>query len=1253
MVGALTPELGALLGVFDPERDAPFLGQKVRDTRLALPPWARAKLDMSIGVEPGLTLKTLLEEGDRRFAGPAWSSFRGVLAAGIRLAHLQWRSPPARTSSKREARLKTEAALVAWAIEREVLDLLHGPVDATPTPARDVPLSILTWLETTPSKLTVLKFLTLASEGRPKGVDSPEEGQERIWRWLLQQAEAVAEARQQEVAWNERALPQAPILRGLAQSLLLARGEVRPLTRPRHPAPQATLHFEGKVPPCFRYLEEGPRLSEIRVSLEVAQPGGPVTWDCGCGVGPACVHVLSAIDAALRRVFDGSRPEELIEAYADPPWARSLRRLEQAQLATPAAPEDELVWLLTPEGEVKAGLIEPGARGPKKPKPTKAQVLLEALGPRLEATERLRLELLAAQEEHPFGPTGRRRRRALLEALIGHPKIYQADAERRPLVLERGQARLGSEEVEGGLRIWPVLNGRPLTRVDELEPYERDDLVLEQRPDEGRAFVTMVPDGYWRAASELIRAGAPVPPEAQGELLVQAERLAPWVPLPLRPSAGTPKVAGQAALVVRVLPAHYGLECEILIRPHPRAELYWPGDGWSEILVATEERTLLGVVRDLPVELQVARALAAELAGQQVINWSFSVSGREACFALLATLAERADVAVIWPKGGAWRAQSSKGKKLRLQITTKRDWFEVEGALNLGKTELTLATLLDARREGRWLEVEAGHWLELDQALERHLALLEGYADRRSGHVVVPRPAVLAVSEGLRDVEALEAPSAWDQLVARIESVGKKSFAVPRALKAKLRPYQREGYQWLMRLADWGAGAVLADDMGLGKTLQTVAALVARGGSGPALVVAPTSVTHNWVRELERFAPSLRPQLFGAAGTRRAEVVQGLGPGDVLIVSYGLLVTEAERFRKCTFHTLVVDEAQVIKNADTQRSQVVRAIAADWKVALSGTPIENHLGELWAIFEAVTPGLLGSQEAFRQRYSGSPDPEERARRAGNLARIIRPFVLRRTKAEVAPELPPRTDVRVDIELSADELARYQDARLSAVAQLESLPVHAAAAERRFHVLAALTRLRLLASHPGMADANYRGRSSKHTRLFELLEGLEAADQRALIFSQFTRHLEFVRQGFAERGWPCAYLDGSTPAGERQRLIDRFQAGEFRWFLISLKAGGTGLNLTAADNVIHLDPWWNPAVEDQASDRAHRIGQTKPVTVVRLVSLGTIEEQILRLHEEKRALVDAVLEGADAAAKLDADELLALLREGGVTSPWAP
>jgi len=406
-------------------------------------------------------------------------------------------------------------------------------------------------------------------------------------------------------------------------------------------------------------------------------------------------------------------------------------------------------------------------------------------------------------------------------------------------------------------------------------------------------------------------------------------------------------------------------------------------------------------------------------------------------------------------------------------------------------------------------------------------------------------------------------------------------------------------------------------------------------------VIAPTSVCYNWENELSRFAPSLAIRRFGAA-SGRAEILAGLKAMDVLVVSYGLLHQEADGLAEIDWRMVVFDEAQAIKNAETRRAQAGQRLRAHFRVALTGTPIENYLDELWSLFAVVNPGLLGSRENFGRRFAAPIERNRDASALHALRALIRPFMLRRTKSAVLSELPPRTELTLEIDLPEDERAFYEVLRLRALETLAQLD-DTGAGQTRIHILAEITRLRRACCHPGLIDPTTSLSGAKLQAFLELVDDLIRNKHKALVFSQFVGQLERVREALVARGIAHQYLDGGTPAAEREKRVAAFQAGQGDLFLISLKAGGTGLNLTAADYVIHLDPWWNPAVEDQASDRAHRIGQQRPVTVYRLIVRDSIEEKILALHRAKRDLASDLLEGTEVSGKLSEEDLLDLIR----------
>jgi SNF2 family DNA or RNA helicase len=475
----------------------------------------------------------------------------------------------------------------------------------------------------------------------------------------------------------------------------------------------------------------------------------------------------------------------------------------------------------------------------------------------------------------------------------------------------------------------------------------------------------------------------------------------------------------------------------------------------------------------------------------------------------------------------------------------------------------------------------------------------------------------------LNDVEV---DAAWKKQLARLKEAREIKPAVPSTFKAELRPYQEDGFHWLSQMAYWGVGACLADDMGLAK-------------NGPAMVCAPASVVRNWYHEAIKFAPTLNPLVFGEGN--RFEMIDALQPFDLLLVSYGLLQQESDLLTGTHFSTIVLDEAQAIKNRATKRSQAAMQLQADFKVITTGTPIENHLGELWNLFNFLNPGLLGSLDRFNEAYAGPIERNQDRERRNQLRRLIQPFILRRRKNDVLDELPEKTEITLTVELSPEERAFYEALRRQAVANIENQSGDTS--EKRFKILAELMKLRQAACHPKMVQPDSELSSSKLQLFADTVEELRGEGHKALVFSQFVKHLKLIEAWVQQQGIPYQYLDGATPLAQRDRAIRAFQAGEGDLFLISLKAGGFGLNLTAADYVLHLDPWWNPAVEDQASDRAHRIGQQRPVTIYRLVTENTIEEKIVKLHADKRELADSLLEGTEMSGKLSAEELLELIK----------
>lgn len=564
---------------------------------------------------------------------------------------------------------------------------------------------------------------------------------------------------------------------------------------------------------------------------------------------------------------------------------------------------------------------------------------------------------------------------------------------------------------------------------------------------------------------------------------------------------------------------------------------------------------------------------------------------------------------------------------LQPELILDGDNFEVTFTTPDGRQASTSAVFERWQGGGSMAPLTGGGWSALpEDFLKRHGRLVADLLEAQQEDGTLPTFAIPDLAR-LCDAEGMPSPPGLDRLQGLLGDFdGLPESPLPDDLTATLRDYQRRGTNWLSFLRRAGLGGLLADDMGLGKTLQGLCAI-----QGRTLVVAPTSVLRNWEKEALRFRPGLSVCVYH--GPKR----QLSADADLIITSYGLLRLDIEELRAEHWDMAILDEAQAIKNPNSQVARAAFKLNADFRLTLTGTPVENRLDELWSQLNFVNPGLLGTRKGFQERYA-KPISQGESGVASALRARIRPFLLRRLKREVAPELPPKIETVLHVTLTEEERAAYDAVR--ATTQKEIVDQLGQGANP-IQALAALMRLRQAACHKGLLPKQEAATSSKVQLLVETLDSVIAQGHKALVFSQWTSLLDRVEPHLEAADMPFIRLDGATR--DRAGVVDAFQSDDGPpLMLISLKAGGTGLNLTAADHVFLMDPWWNPAVEDQAADRAHRIGQDRPVIVTRLVTLETVEERILALQSRKRALADAALAGADRAAALTRDDLLALL-----------
>ena len=826
-----------------------------------------------------------------------------------------------------------------------------------------------------------------------------------------------------------------------------------------------------------------------------------------------------------------------------------------------------------------------------------------------------------------------------LTCLIGQPNVIYGG---KTIEILPGSACLKLVEGKDGWQVHLSQADRP---QESLRHYFATDGVISFDQEDKYALVTRATVSQTQCMESLCSVG-PFKQEHHVQLLLDRCHQLQSVVNILLPEKFGPIVENQSSLVMMLRFRTDGfLDYGIRVRD-ALDQLHLPGCGML-IVNGKKDDQPIQLKRSFEREQEQVRQLQRQL-GLSPNQPHGKVTFEQGLHLLeeLQQIPEQVDV--LWDKESETPLRSLgtvSSKNLRVSIQQKRDWFQLNGLCELSGGTIELKDLMNTLSSpntesiGNFVRIGDRGWAMITDELKDGLQKLADSVNHERGQMKFDQTAALA----MRDLQGhlqIDATRPWQTCLERLATAEALEPEVPKLLQAELRDYQTAGFKWLRRLAEWGVGGVLADDMGLGKTVQTLAVLVDRADRGPTLVIAPTSVGFNWLREIKRFAPHLTTHSYRE--TDRNEFFQQLGPQHIVVCSYGLALRDVEKLAKVEWSNMVLDEAQAIKNSQSKTSQAIATIDADWKIALTGTPVENHLGELWSLFRIISPGVFGGWEQFRNRFATPIERNNDEDRRKALRDRLKPFILRRTKGEVLRDLPARTESNLIVELNDKERKLYDKYRMSILDQANEIANLPDVKDQRFKLLALLTRLRQIACHPRLVEKSWKERSTKLEQLLETLKELRDEGHRTLIFSQFVQHLGLIREMMDEEKISYQYLDGSTTPTQRQEQVDQFQNGQATAFLISLKAGGTGLNLTAADYVIHMDPWWNPAVEDQATDRAHRIGQTKPVMVYRLIAKNTVEEEILKLHEDKRDLVAGILDGTHAASSLSTQELIALL-----------
>lgn len=932
------------------------------------------------------------------------------------------------------------------------------------------------------------------------------------------------------------------------------------------------------------------------------------------------------------------------------PWERLLDRLQDAVTSQPTPSSDTMKADFAPhisweidsaQGKERSRItIEPriitSARS-KRGKPARLRNLSERYEDLFSDTDRRVMTHLRADSVGQYYSAPRLftlDTLALLE-LVGHPHVQ--DSSGQPLRVERGAVELRVQQLNEGMRIQVVPE-----RITSGSP------IAWERPEAGRMVIFYRAPVLGAALDLLGKTDLIIPQEGANRLTPILEALAKHC-----------RITTDGALMLGE--SHRDSDSTIYVSLRWSGSVLWldpqvlplggtdlccfPGHGDLQVTRSLND-TLVTATRDLNLETRNLDALLVACPRLRELSKSDFERGEICAIGKLEDALEvmtelvQADAQISWESQQRLSAPSAvDDSRFKIRLGKAKDWFQADVHYDADEDKvLGLRELIAARiGDSRFVRVDKDKIIALSQSMKRKLDRLASMGEATQGGVKCALSSLPVLNGIVRDFKHQELDKESSGQLKELHRALAYKPTPPKALNATLRPYQEDGYVWMSRLAKARLGACLADDMGLGKTVQTLALLCKRQNQGPALVVAPSSVVQNWLDETHRFAPKLKVKELSKL--RHEFDPSAIGAKDVVVASYGIMTKEIALLEQVHFASLVFDEAHALKNWRTRRTQAASRIKSDFRLGLTGTPVENHVGEIWSLFQVLVPGLLGTKRAFEQRFSSplaSYLPDIRALKA-----FLEPFILRRTKSQVLRELPELNESVLKVVPNAKELAFYralQEKALEAVAQAQAC----AKPEMRLKVLAEMTRLRQTAVDPRLVDDLLGPEGEKIALLVRKLLAIRKEGHRALVFTQFLGSLGLIKDALARAGVEFFELSGSTAPKARAKRIAAFQAGKRDVFLISLRAGGVGVNLSGADYVFHVDPWWNPAVEDQATARAHRMGQENPVQVYRLISSGTIEEKVLQLHERKRGLAEDLLTNLDKAKKLSLSQLREML-----------
>lgn len=1062
--------------------------------------------------------------------------------------------------------------------------------------------------------------------------NAPLEFQEAAIHFLHEAATNASQALLDETTLLQQSLPNNPILQGIYEQLLIYRGQLRTQIHPRSKQDRHTqqLWLDTKRYQ-LQYREEsiawcgGGGWANLSIHLDGRST--PVTCDCKQGKRSRCRFAISAIDQTLELLQNPTQHlihEQIIKLIDTPKWIQDFELIDESIKDNKAGSTEQLGWRLK---ETKLGFqIEAVwciySNGSWK---QKRAALADVLTNAQSTSDEVIAHLLASNNHESFN--------VILELLEDHPRVFIGSRSTETGAIIHRTLSLQLNNTPLGIDWTFCIDNTPIPTMDLYQQISTHQLNLWYSLENNNCSYSKISFKLQWFIKSMCSFMQIIPKDAYAALFKRIPQIEKLLPITLDHTLRGEEKQPDSRPIIRITSAtSEQLRIELFVQPLGTS-YHEIGTGKITIYHYSETHSTFQFCnRDLEQENQNALYVRKILGLSQKQNYQWVITEPDHIFTILSTLQ---NLPPAYSNRIEWLATKPQIKHVSMSDMTidlfnTETGFLVKGGLLVDDNLISLWEILPSvRSKSPYLLVQGHVWFSITEHFKQQLTHLADTITPIESNMVIQKSHALSLTSILSehtqgDLTPLQNTTRHVHPLRYSDS----NFYY------KLRPYQIEAVEWMLQIKQLSSGVILADEMGLGKTIQTLSFIheIQDDIKNKTLVIAPKSTLHNWLNEAQQCLPDWDIAIYD--GHTRQDLLQSIFPKQCLIMTYDIAVKDIEILSTYTWKTLVLDEAQFLKNPESGRHKSIKMLEANFTLALTGTPVENSLLDLWSIMSIVVPNHLGSWKLFRNRFV-KPIESGNVDRLRDLQFLLNPFLKRRVKEEVTPDLPAKIEINDIIPLSLFERDTYDQIRQQAQSLLKSAPSQA-----KFQILPLLTKLRQICCHRGLVISSASDHSSKLDRAMEILEQINQGNRKVLIFSQFVQLLQKMKERIIERDWEYCYLDGSTPTNQRQIEIERFQEGTPKIFLISLKAGGSGINLTQATEVIHLDPWWNPAIEDQASDRAHRIGQTQTVTVIRLLAEDTIETQILRLQQEKRTIANNIL--GDNLSSLTLDELSEIL-----------